>query len=274
VSPRIGYRTRRLLRDPVAELQSAAAAGFDHVEFAIRSVEPDAPYYRQDYPAGIRRAAGDLGLTVSAHCKGGIDLGCRIPRVRRVYLDIYRTMLEFCVGSGARWLTVHLGRVTRCYCPSLARRRLAIAAESIAELVPAFSQAGVVLGLENLCLVDAGARMFNLGTSPDELEPIIRAHPPGAVGLVLDVGHANVLAGPAAALGFLDRLGDRLVAVHLHANDGQRDLHAGLGWPELAPSWKAALERIVAGGCDVPMVLEVGEGEREGSRGVVEDFSD
>jgi sugar phosphate isomerase/epimerase len=54
------------------------------------------------------------------------------------------------------------------------------------------------------------------------LETLLPEYGPGFVGLCFDSGHAN-LSGHD--FGHLDPLKDRLIAVHLHDNDGIRDQH-------------------------------------------------
>jgi len=46
------------------------------------------------------------------------------------------------------------------------------------------------------------------------------------VGIVLDVGHANVNGRVRA---FMDNFGDRIVHIHASDNDGKQDLHLGVG---------------------------------------------
>lgn len=96
-----------------------------------------------------------------------------------------------------------------------------------------------------------------LGKSLDALEPIARAHgvriavengdwavirrvlaeqTPGFVGLCYDAGHGNV---DGRGLAELETLGDRLISVHLHDNDGASDQHklpftGTVDWPRLA----------------------------------------
>lgn len=56
------------------------------------------------------------------------------------------------------------------------------------------------------------------------------------VGIVLDVGHANVNGDVKV---FMDKLGDRIVHIHVSDNDGKQDSHLGVGkgtvdWQEFA----------------------------------------
>jgi sugar phosphate isomerase/epimerase len=84
---------------------------------------------------------------------------------------------------------------------------------------------GVRLALENMDCDD-----FEM------LETLLVEYDPGYLGLCFDSGHAN-LGGPGMEK--LDQLKSRLIALHLHDNDGVSDQHkipftGSVNWPELA----------------------------------------
>ncbi len=57
---------------------------------------------------------------------------------------------------------------------------------------------------------------------PDSIAPVFEMYPADYIGLCYDCGHGN-LAGDG--LDWLDKLGNRLLAMHLHDNDGLSDQH-------------------------------------------------
>ena len=68
------------------------------------------------------------------------------------------------------------------------------------------------------------------------LDTLLSEYDPGFLGLCFDSGHAN-LGGDSFEQ--LKRLKDRLIAVHLHDNDGSRDQHkipftGTVNWADLA----------------------------------------
>ena len=72
----------------------------------------------------------------------------------------------------------------------------------------------------------------------DRIRQLLDAYSPDYLGLCYDAGHGNCLAD-RDGLDQLDRVKDRLVALHLHDNDGTADQHNPLfsgtvDWPRLA----------------------------------------
>jgi sugar phosphate isomerase/epimerase len=63
---------------------------------------------------------------------------------------------------------------------------------------------------------------------PDVLVRLLEALEPEGVGFCFDVGHANAF-GRTSIPDWLTTLGNRLAALHLHDNHGQKDDHLALG---------------------------------------------
>jgi sugar phosphate isomerase/epimerase len=97
---------------------------------------------------------------------------------------------------------------------------------SLDELEPAARTLGVRIAVEN------GQRTASWET----LATLLGDYPPDFLGLCYDSGHGNMLADGLARL---DALRDRLIAVHLHDNDGGSDQHripftGTVSWDRLA----------------------------------------
>lgn len=95
------------------------------------------------------------------------------------------------------------------------------------ELASASRSLGVRLALENL----------NQESFPT-LTKVFDTYGPDFIGLCFDSGHANIGAKDGAEQ--LNRLKHRLIAIHLHDNDGTADQHrlpfsGTVDWPALAP---------------------------------------
>lgn len=111
-------------------------------------------------------------------------------------------------------------------------RRLASAAEAH----------GVNLALENLHV-------------PERLDAIFAGTDSPRLGFCYDSGHDHVFGGRGS--GLLDRHAGRLMALHLHDNDGVSDQHripghGSIDWPQLAKSLRAS-------GYAGPLSLEVSD---------------
>lgn len=95
--------------------------------------------------------------------------------------------------------------------------------KSLDELEPYATERGVRIAAENLT--------YNF----DTLEKLFAQYSPDYLGLCYDSGHANIGDDEMSRL---EALKDRLIALHLHDNDGTRDQHtlpfAGtIDWPRL-----------------------------------------
>ena len=84
---------------------------------------------------------------------------------------------------------------------------------SLDTLLPEFEAAHAVLALENLP-----------GDNGELLERALAEYPTTALGYCFDCGHANLRA-PADSYFIAERHAGRLAAIHLHDNDGEKDLH-------------------------------------------------
>ncbi len=109
-------------------------------------------------------------------------------------------------------------------------------ARSCEELLPTLRELDYRLAVENMLPGPAGGRF---GSRPEHFERIARVTEPKHVGFCLDTGHALVASGsPEAVEEFFDAMGERLIAVHLADNAGDRDSHLAPGhghvdWPRV-----------------------------------------
>ncbi len=102
--------------------------------------------------------------------------------------------------------------------------------KSLAELEPYAKSRGVRIAVENLIIDNF-----------DTIEKIFAQYDPDYIGLCYDSGHANI---GTDRMDRLEPLKERLIALHLHDNDGTSDDHTipfsgTVDWPRLA--------RIIAG---------------------------
>lgn len=168
--------------------------------------------------------------------------------LRRWAVEQGRRTLDLAAGLGAQAVCVHLGRVqvprhlewvvyqryaggyrdTPTYRQALdrllaARQEAAephftAARRSLAELARHAETAGIRLGIETRLHV------YEI-PNRDEAEALLREHDPAVVGLWYDCGHVQVQAnlGLDSPAAWLESLGPRIVATHLHDVRGLRD---------------------------------------------------
>lgn len=213
-----------------SHLETIAASGIKCVE-----IHPGTVYERADGPVPFRRAQtfvdfadpiqlrqirtwlDELGLRpVGLHASpmGMVDLASVDAEVRSYAAGELGFMPEACRLLDAPVMVVHPGEHKAGTGPVEQGPELA---ESLAAILPQAEQLGIRIALENL----------QPGSSSSQIELLVDAvdrlgHP--LIGICLDTGHANMSGyGPAEAV---RAIGHRLFALHVHDNDGQRDLHA------------------------------------------------
>jgi sugar phosphate isomerase/epimerase len=194
----------------LAPFEFALARGFDCFEFFPDRRNNGAPAADLDMPTelrrGVRDRARDAGVSLSVHAP--LQADPLRPEASKVLDDSLRLAADL----GARVLNVHLTDP----------RRVDPYAAAVRPFVDRCAAAGVQLAIENVP-----------ATGPHDFNRLFAQLPRGrgpapAVGMTLDVGHANLHDGTRNDyINFVDRLGPDvpIVHVHLHENWGDRDSH-------------------------------------------------
>lgn len=125
--------------------------------------------------------------------------------------------------------------------------------KSFKELAKTAENLGVTLAVENRL-----ERVY--GSRPADLIQLLEEVGSDRLGICLDTGHANVNRIPPHE--FLAAIGERLVATHVHDNNGAGDQH----FPPLMGSidWEAFTEALRKAGYSKPIIYEVGCGRSLG----------
>ncbi len=229
-------------RRPVLdEIRWIGEHGFHYVDLTVEAPQADP----DTLPVSeVARLLGDLGLGVVVHAAPYLPIDNPSPLVRRAALDeMYRT-LDIAARLGASLMTVHfIGwpeylteaqgyELYRQLCESLCKRGTA---------------QGVRVALENSPRNRHQLKYFReiFARVPD-------------LGLLLDVGHANVNVAKHMTREYLFALADRLVHVHLSDNDGTDDEHLPFVAPRRgAVDWPRVIGDLRTFGYDGTITLEV-----------------
>lgn len=202
------------------------AAGFSAVHWC-QDWTGQPVFYDRPFAERVGRLARANGLRVAdVHGFGGTgETG--IPFTDELFAAIHVNRAEFAARLGANVLVLHLPPRPH----DDVDRALPDALAAVAALVPPCKPLGVRLAVENLVGPVHVPRFF---------DTLLAQFPPDELGFCYDSGHA-LLAGQADLLA---RYADRLIATHLHDNDGTADQHRlpGQGlcdWPTIL----AALDR-------------------------------
>ncbi len=222
---RLGYShpTLRLTGDALALI---GAHDVKHVEIRVDDIDRGSLLFDSEYRRSLRSLRDTKGLTLSAHSFAGVNLAERIDRLRATSIDLFREQIEFCDDIGAEWLTLHAGTCGFSSDSGKKASRAQIAAESIRRLIEQTGGSRVRLAVENVRRIAPGLLKCYVGDDVYELASILDASPQ-RVGFVFDTGHAN-LDGASTPESLLKPLLPRLIAAHVHANNGSEDTHAAL----------------------------------------------
>ena len=216
---------------PEEYLRGAAAAGFTHLHWCHQWCTDF--LYGEAEREQIRAWLRDFGLTLlDIHGPVGPEKNwfSLVEYERRAGVEMVANRLEMHAALGGTGVVMmHAPAITVKTTPAEAevvRAKTAALRKSLQELSPVIRRTGVPIALEN--------------TFEDRFEVIAEifgAFPPEIVGLCYDSGHGHL--GENRGLDFLAAHGDRLLALHLHDNDGVGDQHqppymGTLDWARLA----------------------------------------
>ena len=176
-----------------------------------------------------------------------------------------RRAIEFCHGLGANLFTFHAGF---CLDPDDRFRfsgdrpfdyeaAFATFIESVSQTNDYAERSGIRIAIENNVVSPSnlahGQKQFLLLCKAEEFERLWDRIPSANVGVLLDLGHLKVTSH---SLGFdpyecIDRIRDRVFAIHLHENNGHLDEHTRLD--STSWCWQVIRDNHFS---NLPLVLE------------------
>ena len=198
-------------------LAGALQLDFIELSYELYEVAPES-----QRPAQVRELVAATGVETTVHLPfTDLNLASIVPRAREVAVERVARSMDYAASIGAGCAVLHTGQnnffqpVTRQY-----------AREALASSLQELSGSDVTVALENLAVSP-----FDLLSGPDELRKVTRE-----AGMVncLDFGHAHLEACMSARQSgelrdligaYLDALGDDVVHLHVHGNNGLADEH-------------------------------------------------
>jgi sugar phosphate isomerase/epimerase len=206
-------------------LKEIEAAGFVYVQ--IPSPPPSVLVQARDahrHASALSDALGTSGLRPLLHGPGSVRAGTRDGD------QALAGLIDYAAEVGASHVVYHAANLPDE--PSSEDGRLA-ETRSLAALAARAERFGVIIALENLAPVYPSPDVLSF--TPKTLRTMAKRISSPAVGLCLDIGHANVVAGLRRTdpLELIEPALDRAVMFHLHDNLGAR--HGESESPELDP---------------------------------------
>ncbi len=222
-------------------LQQLPEQGSSHLELMMDGVAWDSFEQRQEELLSVIRS---FPVTCSLHTPcWDVNMAAENRHVRDAGLQSALDALEFAARLGCTHLVVHPGF---CQTPVFDRSKAQHHARQALEILcRRAGETGVRLAVENVGY--GGTCLYNYPEFSSLLDRL-----GSEVGYLLDVGHA-VLNGwdPVAAT---RHLAPRLLALHLHDNDGVTDSHLPIGQGTIP--WDALWEEVARLPHSVNLILE------------------
>ena len=235
-------------RDPVGEIEWIGTNGFEFVDFTL---EPPAADPDQIDTDAIRAALDRHGLGVVAHTAYYLPLASPFASVRRACLEESRRALRAAQRIGATIMNMHFDKPPKFFSD---QQTVEWHAEVLGPLCDDAKQAGVTVVLEHVPF--GGTNQLEIIAEIMNTVPLLRFH--------LDSGHAKLERDYDRWDEYLDRLGEKLLHVHLSENDGTADQHLPLGSaPRSKTNWPQHIQKLKATGYDGTITLEVFSPEKE-----------
>jgi len=231
-------------RPVISEIGDISRAGFDFIDLTLEP--PEAAWWHLDIEE-VKSAINKHEIGVVGHTAYYLPIASTFDRVRagaiselKSCIDVFSRLEAPCMNVHPDW---HTPFHTHEY---MIENNL----RSLRELIDYADDKGVQLMLENL-----PAAFNNMVELSELLEPL------PALGLHLDIGHANLNPLSNTTEEILNAFGSRLEHVHLHDNrGGVQDLHLPLGSGTLP--WISMLRLLKDHGYDGSITLEVFSDDR------------
>ncbi len=167
---------------------------------------------------GIRDLLQENDLVCQVHAPiCDWNIAAMTDRLRDASLEETKETIDAAMELGAKVVTVHPG-LTSMAIPGLEERAVERANLAVRELERYVDGRDVMLAIENM-----PAPPFFLGRTAEQLSRIVDGTD---LGICFDIGHANTM-GQIDAM--IDMFRDRIVNIHIHDNDGDRDAHMTIG---------------------------------------------
>lgn len=239
----IGMQTKNIVFDenPLKGFQMLKTAGFDCVDFSLNGYLINKSVYKGEMNDFFDKTVEELEAFFAPHKEAAKQVGIRIHQMHMPYplfvpggkeeINEYLwnvvapKSLHVCKFLECKYIVVHGFKLAR----HLGSEELEWekTEEFIRYLAPMAKEMGITLCVENL-YNSLGNHMVegpccDVQKVVERIDRINAQYGAEVLGFCFDTGHANLVG--LDAYDFITRLGPRLKVLHVHDNDGVRDLH-------------------------------------------------
>ena len=234
--------------DPVAEINWIGEHGFDFVDLTLEPPGADPEQINVD---AIHAALDRHKLGIVAHTAYYLPLASPFASIRQACLSEWKKALKTANRLGAKIMNTHFDKPPKFFTD---RQTVEWHIEVLGPLCEEAADLDMTIVLEQIPF--AGSNQLEIIEELLELVPLLQFH--------LDSGHAKLEREHDRWNDYIDRIGPKLVHVHLSDNDGTTDQHLPLGAaPRSTTNWPEHIRKLKASGYDSTITLEVFAPEKE-----------
>ncbi|WP_400195377.1 sugar phosphate isomerase/epimerase family protein [Lysinibacillus telephonicus] len=231
-------------QDPVSNVRVLKENGFNDIEIMMDGAFWD---NSQEERFELVQELKKFEVNYTVHPPAwDINLTSETKYIRDASFQAYADAIEFAGWLGASHVVIHPGFT---FAPEF-DKKVAIkhAKESIIELCELANHANVKLAIENV-----GYNGTSILTMEEYVEFLKEV--PEEAGYLIDVGHAQLNGWDIASV--IRQTSSRLIALHLHDNDGQGDLHLPIGKGVI--EWEVIFHELRDLNLEISYILEYGQ---------------
>lgn len=240
---RIGVQTKNVVSDanPKKGFEILKRAGFSCVDFSLNGYLLNTNIYQSELNDFFGKSESDLESFFSNHKAAAKKTGIQISQMHMPYpiyvpngsreLNDYlmnqvaSKSMQICRYLECPYIVVHGFKLTS-YLGS-EEEEWKQTEHFIDSIAPIAKEAGITICIENLYNSIAGhiveGPCCDAGKAAGRIDRINDRHGAEVLGFCFDTGHANLVGLDMEE--FITTLGSRLKVLHIHDNDGIRDLH-------------------------------------------------
>ncbi len=240
---KIGVQTQNAIDDrtPKDGFERLRRVGFDCADFSLHRYLLNKEIYRQEINPFFDRTIDELKTFFAPHKEAAMQAGIKIHQIhmpypiyvpkgsetlnRYLWHEVAPKSMELCAFLECKYIVVHGFKLARFLGSEDAEWEET--ERFIESIAPMAKELGVTICIENLYdsiadhLVEGPC--CDVRKCADRIDRMNDKYKAEVLGFCFDTGHANVLGLDPET--FITSLGHRLKVLHIHDNDGVRDLH-------------------------------------------------
>ena len=239
----LGMQTKNIIKDdnPLEGFQQLKSAGFSCADFSLNGYLVNKDLYKGNLNDFFDKSVEELEKYFTPHKQAALTAGVRIHQMHMPYPIYVPTVkrevneylwnvvapksLYICKFFDCKYIVVHGFKLA--YYLGAEELEWKKTEEFIHFLAPIAKKLGITLCIENL-YNSIGSHIVegpccDVEKVVERIDRINAQYGAEILGFCFDVGHANLIG--LDFYDFISRLGHRLKVLHIHDNDGVRDLH-------------------------------------------------